>query len=133
MKLSDIKGERSIDVIADILDPIYEIAADEKCAALFKRQPLPEGMTTGQYGAEWLKQAAQVLLKGHKKACIKILATIEGTSVKKYTENLNLMKLLTDVADLMSDEAFMGLFFSTTQSTETSSGSASENTEATEA
>ena len=43
MKLSDIKGERTLDVIAEVIEPIANIAEDEKTAALFKREKLPEG------------------------------------------------------------------------------------------
>ena len=130
MKLSDVKGERTLDVIADLLDPIYNIAADEDAAALFQKQKLPKGMTSKEFGASWLKKAATALLKAHKADCIAILSIIEGISPEEYTENLNLVKLLSDVADLLSDEAFTTLFFSTPQSNGGSSGSASESTEA---
>lgn len=132
MKLSDIKGERSLDVIADLIDPIYNIAADKEAAKLFETQKLPEGMSTQAFGAKWLKDAATKLLKAHKKDCIAILSTIEGVTPKEYTDNLNLVKLLGDVMDLMSDDTFTTLFFSTGQSANTS-GSASGNTEAHEA
>lgn len=45
MKLSDIQGDRVFDVIADIIDPIANIAEDEKASAMFQREKLPEGMT----------------------------------------------------------------------------------------
>ena len=38
MRLSDIKGDRVFDVIADIIDPIANIASDETASALFKRE-----------------------------------------------------------------------------------------------
>lgn len=129
MKLSDIKGERTLDVIADLLDPIYSIAEDPEAAALFQRQKLPDGMTAREFGAQWLKKAAVTLLKGHKADCIAILSTIEGVTPAEYTDSLDLTKLLTDVSDLISDSTFTTLFFSTAQSGN-SSGSASESTEA---
>ena len=42
MKLSDIKGERTLDVIAEIIEPIANIAADQTAAALFQRQRCPK-------------------------------------------------------------------------------------------
>ena len=45
MRLSDIKGDRVFDVIADIIDPIANIAVYETASALVKREKLPEGMT----------------------------------------------------------------------------------------
>ena len=44
MRLSDIKGDRVFDVIADIIAPIANIAADETASALFKSGKLPDGM-----------------------------------------------------------------------------------------
>ena len=41
MKLSDIQGDRVFDVIADIIDPIANIAEDEKASAMFRREKLP--------------------------------------------------------------------------------------------
>ncbi len=49
MRLSDIKGERTLDVIADIIDPIANIAEDEVASDLFKREKLPEGMTAKKF------------------------------------------------------------------------------------
>ena len=45
MKLSDIKGDRTLEVIADLVDPIANIAEDEDTFALFRREKLPAGMT----------------------------------------------------------------------------------------
>ena len=44
MKLSDIKGDCVIEVIADIIDPISNIAANDDAKGLFSKQKLPEGM-----------------------------------------------------------------------------------------
>ena len=44
MRLSDVRGERTLDVIADLIGPIAEIASDEEAAALFRREKVPEGV-----------------------------------------------------------------------------------------
>ena len=49
MKLSKIKGERVFDVIADIINPIANIAEDKEAAALFQRQKLPDGVQRTLY------------------------------------------------------------------------------------
>ena len=46
MRLSDIKDDRVFDVIADIIDPIANIASDLTASFLFKRQKLPEVITS---------------------------------------------------------------------------------------
>lgn len=128
MRLSDIKGERTLEVIADIIDPIANIAEDEEASALFKREKLPEGMTAKKFLLQRARKSAPALLKGHKEDIISILAAIEGTTPDEYAGALNLVKLIKDTVDLLTDEAFGALFISAQSGT--SSGSAQANTEA---
>ena len=127
MKLSDIQGERVFDVIADIIDPIANIAEDEKASAMFRREPLPEGMTAKQFATQRARKALPALLKGHKGDIIAILAAIEGVSAESYKGALNLVKLMQDATELLADDAFTALFISA--QSEKSSGSAQGNTE----
>lgn len=125
MRLSDIKGERVFDVIADIIDPIANIASDETASSLFKREKLPEGMTAKAFLLERARNAVPSLLKGHKGDIITVLATIAGVSVDDYRASLTLAKLMQDTAELLTDEAFGELFISAQSGT--SSVSAQEN------
>ena len=127
MRLSDIKGDRVFDVIADIIDPIANIASDETASALFKREKLPEGMTAKEFVTQRARKALPALLKGHKGDIIAILASIEGVSAESYKGALNLVKLMRDATELLTDEAFGALFLSAQSGK--SSGSAQENTE----
>ena len=127
MRLSDIKGDRVFDVIADIIDPIANIASDETASALFKREKLPEGMTAKSFLLKRARKAVPALLKGHKSDIITVLSTIEGASADDYRASLTLAKLMKDMAELMTDEAFGELFISAQSGT--SSGSAQENIE----
>ena len=126
MKLSDIKGERTLEVIAEIIDPIASIAEDEAAAALFKREKLPEGMTARKFVMQRVKRAAPALLKNHKGDIIAILSAIEGVSPETYTSVLSIPKLLSDLVELLTDDAFGTLFISA--QTGTSSGSAQGST-----
>ena len=126
MRLSDIKGERVFDVIADIIDPIANIASDETASALFKREKLPEGMTAKAFLMERARKSVPALLKVHKSDIITVLATIEGVSADDYRASLTLAKLMQDTAELLTDEAFGELFISA--QSRTSYGSAQENT-----
>lgn len=131
MRLSDIKGERVLDVVADLIDPIANIAQDQTASALFKREKLPEGMTAKAFLLKRARTSLPALLKGHKSDFIAILATLEGNGVEEYTANLNLAKLMQDATELLTDEAFGELFISARSGK--SSGSAQENTEEAEA
>lgn len=128
MRLSDVKGERTLEVIADLIEPICNIAEDENAAAMFRKEKLPEGMTARKFLLQRAKKSAPALLKDHKEDVISILATIEGTAPEEYAKSLNLVKLLKDTIELLTDETFAALFISA-QSGDTS-GSAQANTEA---
>lgn len=126
MKLSDIQGDRVFDVIADIIDPIANIAEDKKASAMFRREKLPDGMTAKRFMMQRARKALPVLLKDHKGDIIAILAAIEGVSADAYKDALNLVKLSQDTVELLTDDAFIELFLSA--QSENSSGSAQENT-----
>ena len=125
MRLSDIKGDRTLEVIAEIIEPIANIAEDEEASAMFKREKLPDGMTVKKFLMKRVRKSLPVLLKGHKADIIAILSSIEGVSAEEYAGSLNLVKLVKDCTDLLTDEVFMELFISAQSGT--SSGSAREN------
>lgn len=128
MRLSNIKGDRTLEVIAEIIDPIANIAEDKEASAMFRREKLPEGMTAKKFLMKRVRKSLPVLLKGHKADIIAILSAIEGVSQEEYAGALNLVKLVKDCTDLLTDEAFMQLFISA--QSENKSGSAQENIEA---
>ncbi len=130
MRLSDIKGERTLDMIADIIDPIANITEDEEAVELFTRKKLPEGMTPKKFLLQRARKSVPVLLKKHKRDVIAILSAIEGTSPEAYSGALNLAKLFKDCVELLTDEAFTD-FFSSAGSAEgaTASGAAPGSSE----
>lgn len=131
MRLSDIKGERVFDVLADIIDPIANIATDPEAMELFKKvkkADIPDGVAPTEFVANRLRKAIPALLKGHKRDIIAILAALEGVEPDKYAETLTLQSLFDGVAGMMADPAIAGLF--TQAQTGTASGSARENTTA---
>lgn len=127
MRLSDIQGDRVFDVIADIIDPVANIAQDDDAASFFKREKLPDGVPAKDFLMQRARKTIPVLLKGHKSDIIAILAAIDGVSAEEYKKSLNLVKLMRDATELLTDEAFGELFISA--QSETPSGSAQENTE----
>lgn len=107
MKLSDIKGDRVLDVIADIIDPIANMVQDKDVAAMFERKAVPEGMEARDFFAERMRKGMPVLLKGHKADIIAIMAAIDGVTPEQYAESLDFPKLFTDVMELVTDNAFL--------------------------
>ena len=107
MKLSEVKGERTIDVIAEIIEPIANIAQDDVARELFSRKPCPDGMEPSDFMAQRIKGAAPKLLKDHKQDVVAVMAAIEGVTPEEYTEGLNLAKLVKDLVDMVTDEALV--------------------------
>ena len=110
MKLSEIKGERTLDVIAEIIDPIVSIATDEEAAKLFKREKTPEGMTSWQFFLTKVRESLPTLVRSHKAELVKILATIKGVSDEEYMEELTFPSLIHDLTELVTDAEFVSFF-----------------------
>lgn len=107
MKLSDIKGDRVLDVIADIIDPIANIVQDKDVATMFKREAVPDGMDARDFFAKRMCKGLPVLLKSHKADIIAVMAAIEGVTPEQYAESLDFPKLFTDVMELVTDNALL--------------------------
>ena len=107
MKLSAIRGERTLDVIADIIEPMGRIAEDKEFAELTKRRRVPKGMTAEQFFIGRLTKALPGLIRNHKADIIVILAAVSDTTPEEYEEGLTIPGLIRDVTDLMTDEDFM--------------------------
>lgn len=127
MRLSDIKGERAIEVIGELIDPIANIAEDKEASALFRREKLPEGIDAKAFVVSRLRKGLPVLLKNHKGDIVSILAAIEGVTPAEYAATLDLKKVVKDLTELLTDEEFMAFF--TSEQSEKSSGSVTANSE----
>lgn len=112
MKLSDIKGDRVLDVIADIIEPIANMMQDKDVAAMFKREGVPDGMDARDFFAKRMCKGLPVLLKSHKADIIAVMAAIEGVTPEQYAESLDFPKLFTDVMELVTDDAFLNFLSS---------------------
>lgn len=131
MKLSNIKGDRVLDVIADIIDPIANMVQDKDVAAMFKREAVPDGMEARDFFAKRMCKGLPVLLKGHKADIIAIMAAIEGVTPEQYAASLDFPKLFTDVMELVTDDAFLNFLSSSeTGKGADAPGSASASSEA---
>lgn len=105
MKLSDIKGDRAIEVVAELIDPITNIASDPTMDGLFVI-----GEKTKEEFYSNIKKNLPLLLKGHKNDIYKIFALLDDIDVKKYAKEVSLGKLIAGIFDVLFDEAFNALF-----------------------
>ena len=115
MKLSEIKGEKAIEVFADLLEPVSNILSDEEVANAFR---------SDKSKVEIIK----TMLKKHAKDVIKAMAIIDGVPVDEY--EVNFLTLPSKLMEIFNDEAISELFTSQSQNlTSEHSGSVMENIE----
>ena len=100
-KLSDIQNEEALDVLADLLDPIAELSRDKKITE-------PNVDENGKTIPKTKLEMAQVAIKRHKRAVLRILAILDGVPLKEYS--VNLIQLPLKVYELLNDEDMMAFF-----------------------
>lgn len=108
MKLSDIKGERVFDVIAEVTDPLYRIASDEAVIGAFQGAAQASGADGKTDYAKALRGIVPVLLKTHRDDLVAILSAVNGVTAEEYLEGLTMPKLFGDVYDVLTDEELLG-------------------------
>lgn len=100
MKLSEVKGERVLDVIADIVEPVVSIATSEEFKALFKKADNEADARAN------IVRAVPSLIKSHKDEAIAILAAIGGVTKEQYVSEMTFPTLIRDVNELLTDDVF---------------------------
>lgn len=133
MRLSEIKGERVFDVIADLIEPVARIAEDKEAAKLFRREKLSKGETAMGALLKRIRTSVPLLLRNHKNELIEIMAALEGVSKDEYASALSVPKLIADIFGLLSDNELLSLFGLAQTTEEPSSGAAQADTQAAEA
>ncbi len=116
-KLSEIRGEDALDVLADVIEPASEIIADTELRDLIR--------------AKKNLQAVRVGLKNHKSAILKILAVMDGEDVETYAPGFATLPL--KLLELLNDPDMQQVFGLQGQTEDgKTSGSATESIEETE-
>ena len=121
MKLSEVKGEKALDMFADLIEPITEILDDKEIAKIWKSRKTKDGQTLKSV----LGKAVSVAIKNHKTAVITILAILDDVPVEEY--ECNILSLPKKLLDILNDPAIFDLFTSQGQETQEPSGSAMAN------
>lgn len=117
MKLSEVKGEKALDMLADLIEPIMEIIEDKEVSKILKSRHNKDKDEKDK--AESTKiilgRAVSAAIKNHKKAVIAILATLDDIPVDQY--ECNLLSLPKKMMDIINDPAIFDLFTSQSQET----------------
>lgn len=102
MKLSEVRGERTMQVLGDIIGPIFSIVRDDKVG---KR--LAESSEKGKDKADMAAEVLPYLLREHRRDIVEIMAAIEGVTPEEYERDLTLASLLKDAYDVLTDEELL--------------------------
>ena len=94
-KLSEIKGEEAIDVLAELLVPITEISQDKEVKAGFETN---------------VAKCVSIALKKYKKEVMEMLAIINGKSVEETAEEIDVLSLPTYLVEMLSEPSIQSLF-----------------------
>ena len=113
MKLSEVKGDRAVEVIADLIEPIANIASDKECADVFSVKPV-KGEDKKVTARKHLVKKVPQLLKSHKRDVIQIIAILDGKTV----DEMNLFSITAALIGIVQDEALIQLFTSAARSVE---------------
>lgn len=126
MRLSDFKGEEALDVLADIIEPMTFILADEEI------QKMRKEAAEKKINLPYIKFVTPAI-RNHKPEIIQILARLQNQTVEEYTAGLSLATLPMQVLEFINDPEIQKFFTSQSQSPETQSASSGSVTESTEA
>lgn len=107
MKLSELKGEKAIEVIADLIAPVTSIASDQKNLSIFKKHG--SGERSKEEVAKEMSEKIPTLLKTHKKDVLDILCAFNPDA---KPEEMSVYDIINGVSDLLSDKDFLSLFLS---------------------
>ena len=119
MRLSDIRGEDALDVLADIMDPVMEILTDPEVKKVYEDKN------------NKVADVVRTAIKRHKKAILHVLAVVDGENPATYAPTA--LEIPVKLMVLFNDPAFRMFFPQQGQSQdEASSGSATEITGATD-
>lgn len=99
-KLCDFKGEEEAwNAIAELIDPLADIAADEKI----------KEMLTGKSQID-KKSAAKYIVSNHKESATRILALLAGETYEKFKAEITPPTIFLGVITVLSDKELIDLF-----------------------
>lgn len=98
-------GDKSLDFMQSVIDPICEIMCDESARSIFEIHVVPEGEDITEYAAKCFNRELPILIKNHRESLVKIAAANKGISAKEYTDKFNAIEFANDVTGMIFDPA----------------------------
>lgn len=113
-RILDARGDEALDVLADLLGPVSEIAQDSEISGMMK---------TG--GGGTIMDFAIASLKNHKDAVIEIMAIDDGKTVEEERRLISVLTIPARLMALIKIPAVSQLLFGAAEGTNSESGSSS--------
>lgn len=128
MKLSDYKGEKAIEVFADLLSPISKILTDKELRKMITSYTDDSKDSEGEKKKPTKIEIIQKAIKSNASAVLEMMAILNDVPVEGYEPSF--AELTVSMLEMLNDEELESLFTSQGQKeTEKPSGSATVNTE----
>ena len=108
MRLSEIRGQEVIEVIARIAAPIGRIARDSDAMAAFDLQSVRDADDPKAALLGVIADGVPALLGMHSDDVVEIMAACNLVSKEEYLSELTVPKLLSDVFALLTDGELIG-------------------------
>jgi hypothetical protein len=112
MKISDIRGEAVVDVVADLIPPVTHIMTDPALRDLFAPRTVEEGEDREKVAVDRLLSGVPDIIKTHKGDVVAILAAVNGEDVETFAEHMSIYTLIQGVSEIFTDEELLGFFAS---------------------
>jgi hypothetical protein len=123
-KLSEFKDDEAMDVLCEILDPAISLISDKELRTAIWGDKEKEVKPDRQKGIK-------IAMKDHRKDVVKILAVLNETPVEEFHYNVASLSIM--LLELFNDKELIAFFVQQGRRTsQTPSGSATENTEETQ-
>lgn len=103
MKLSDIKGKKALETLADLIEPLATIASDK-------------AFQEARNAKKPMLKIAEMVLRSHPDEIITILALLDGADPANY--EVTLLTLPAKLMEAINDPEVKTLFFSLEQTEE---------------
>lgn len=108
MKLSEITGDRALDIIADIL-PVVGRLKDSKALDDFYKAHKTHDLTSKEVRADLIFSLVPSLIKSNKQDILQVVASVTGTTVREV-KKLSAKALWGEIKEILSDPEMQELF-----------------------
>lgn len=115
-RILDARGDEALDVLAELLEPVGEIAADPE---------ISEKMKTG--GGGTMLDLAKAMLKNHKDAVVQIMAIDDGKTAEEERGFLTALTIPARLIKIMSMPAVSEMLFGSAATGNPATGSSPES------